>query len=159
MTDAVVEALSGDDDLAGVMDVDRSSFAKPWSREMYEAELRNPGISFIVVLRTPEYPVAGYCSYRRVVDELHINNIAVRAECRGRGLGRHLLTHLLAIGREQGAVRALLEVRRGNAAARHLYESAGFMAIGLRRSYYSDPVEDALVLAKYLRNIESNPDT
>jgi ribosomal-protein-alanine N-acetyltransferase len=149
----LIEALSGEEDLAGVMEVDRSSFAKPWTREMYEAELHNSGISFIVVLRTPEWRVAGYCSYWLVVDEVHINNVAVRAECRGRGFGRCLVEYALREGRNRGAARVLLEVRSGNAAARQLYESLGFATIGVRQAYYSDPAEDALVLARDLQNL------
>jgi len=149
-----MEALSGEEDLAGVMEVDRSSFATPWSREMYDTELQNSGISFIVVLRTPECRVAGYCSYRLVVDEVHINNVAVRAECRSKGFGRCLVEYALREGRNRGATRVLLEVRSGNVAARQLYESLGFTTIGLRRAYYSEPVEDALVLARDLQNLE-----
>ena len=149
-----MEALSGEEDLAGVMEVDRSSFATPWSREMYDTELQNSGISFIVVLRTPECRVAGYCSYRLVVDEVHINNVAVRAECRSKGFGRCLVEYALREGRNRGATRVLLEVRSGNVAARQLYESLGFTTIGLRRAYYREPVEDALVLARDLQNLE-----
>ena len=149
-----MEALSGEEDLAGVMEVDRSSFATPWSREMYDTELQNSGISFIVVLRIPECRVAGYCSYRLVVDEVHINNVAVRTECRSKGFGRCLVEYALREGRNRGATRVLLEVRSGNVAARQLYESLGFTTIGLRRAYYSEPVEDALVLARDLQNLE-----
>ena len=154
MRTPLVEALSGEEDLAGVMEVDRSSFATPWSREMYDAELQNSGISFIVVLRTPECRVAGYCSYRLVVDEVHINNVAVRTECRSKGFGRCLVEYALREGRNRGATRVLLEVRSGNVAARQLYESLGFTTIGLRRAYYREPVEDALVLARDLQNLE-----
>jgi len=154
MRTPLVEALSGEEDLAGVMEVDRSSFATPWSREMYDTELQNSGISFIVVLRTPECRVAGYCSYRLVVDEVHINNVAVRAECRSKGFGRCLVEYALREGRNRGATRVLLEVRSGNVAARQLYESLGFTTIGLRRAYYREPVEDALVLARDLQNLE-----
>lgn len=154
MSAPVVEALSGEEDLAGVMEVDRSSFATPWSREMYDAELRNTGVSSIIVLRIPDCPVAGYCSYWRVVDEVHINNVAVRAEYRGRGFGRLLVEYALRAGRSLGAARVLLEVRKGNTAARQLYESLGFTAIGVRQAYYSEPVDDALVLARDLQNLE-----
>ena len=154
MRTPLVEALSGEEDLAGVMEVDRSSFATPWSRKMYEAELQNTGISFIVVLRIPECRVAGYCSYRLVVDEVHINNVAVRTECRSKGFGRCLVEYALREGRNRGATRVLLEVRSGNVAARQLYESLGFTTIGLRRAYYREPVEDALVLARDLQNLE-----
>jgi ribosomal-protein-alanine N-acetyltransferase len=150
----LVETLSGEEDLAGVMEVDRSSFATPWTRDMYEAELKNAGTSFIAVLRIPECRVAAYCSYWLVVDEVHINNVAVRVEFRRRGFGRTLVEHVLHEGRRRGAARVLLEVRNGNTAARQLYESLEFTAIGVRRGYYSEPVDDALVLARNIQNIE-----
>ena len=159
MTIARIDPLAGDQDLAEVMEIDRSSFATPWTREMYEAELRNASISSIVVLRLPNRPVVGYCSYWLVVDEVHINNVAVRPEYRGQGFGRRLVEHVLLEGREKGALRALLEVRRGNNPARQLYEHLGFVAIGTRRGYYSDPVEDALILARDLQISEENPKT
>jgi ribosomal-protein-alanine N-acetyltransferase len=153
MTVPLVEALDGEDDLAGVMEVDRSSFATPWTREMYDAERQNSSISFIVVLRTPECRVAGYCSFWLVIDEVHINNVAVRPEYRGRGFGRRLIERAIEDGRRRGAIRALLEVRSGNAPARQLYEKLGFAAIGVRHAYYSEPVDDALVLARRLQNL------
>ncbi len=153
MNEPVIEAWDGEDDLAGVMEVDHSSFATPWSREMYEAELQNTDVSFIVVLRTPECRVAGYCSYWVVVDEVHINNVAVRPEFRSRGFGRRLVEFVLSDALNRGATRALLEVRRGNTAARHLYESLEFTTIGVRRAYYSEPVEDALVLGRTLQDL------
>jgi ribosomal-protein-alanine N-acetyltransferase len=121
---------------------------------MYESELQNIGISFIVVLRIPGCRVAGYCSYRLVVDEIHINNVAVRAECRGRGFGRRLVGYVLRDGLNRGAIRALLEVRSANATARRLYENLGFVTIGVREGYYSAPEDDAVVLARNLQNLE-----
>ena len=77
-----VEPLSMPSDLDGVLEVDRLSFPSPWTRAMYEEELRQPETSFIIVLRTGTTPVAGYCTYRLVVDELQISNVAVRPEYR-----------------------------------------------------------------------------
>ncbi|MCX6544440.1 MAG: N-acetyltransferase [Acidobacteria bacterium] len=98
MNEPQVETLTGEQDLVGVMEVDQSSFATPWTRDMYEAELRNAGTSCIAVLRIPECRVAGYCSYWLVVDEVHINNVAVRVEFRRRGFGRTLVEHVLHEG-------------------------------------------------------------
>jgi len=150
VTHSWIEPLDGEDDLAGVMEIDRLSFATPWSRQMYDAELGNPGVSFLAVLRTADCRVAGYCSYWIVLDEVLINNVAVRPEYRGRGLGRRLVEHILRSGATLGLARALLEVRRGNEPARQLYEKLGFTRIGVRRDYYNAPVEDALVLERRL---------
>jgi ribosomal-protein-alanine N-acetyltransferase len=152
-----IEWLDKEADLDGVMNVDRESFAAPWTREMYEQELLHTGQSFIAVLRTPAHPVAGYCSYRLVLDETQINNVAVRADCRGRGYGRALVEFTLAHGRTLGSSVAMLEVRRSNEVARRLYEGLGFLEVAVRSGYYANPAEDALVLVRHVRFLESNP--
>ena len=81
-----------------------------------------------------------------MADELHINNLAVLPEVRRGGIGSALLEHVLRHGADSGAQRATLEVRQSNDAARILYERFGFTVAGVRRGYYSKPVEDALVL-------------
>jgi ribosomal-protein-alanine N-acetyltransferase len=152
-----IERLSGPSDLDGVQDVDRLSFPSPWTRAMYEEELLQPGVAFIIVLRTDSTPVAGYCAYRLVSDELQINNVAVRPEDRGRGFGRALVESALDHGRAAGALTALLEVRRLNLAAQRLYLSLGFVQVGERPRYYSHPEEDALVLTRDVRILERDP--
>ena len=125
---------------------------------MYESELRNTGVSFIAVLRLPGCSVAGYCSFWVVLDEIHINNVAVRPEFRRSRFGRALVDFVVDEATRRGTGRLLLEVRRSNDAARRLYRSMGFAEIGVRSKYYEHPVEDALVLARNLQNLESNPD-
>lgn len=157
MNDYRIEWLEGDSDLAGVLEVDRVSFAAPWTRAMYEQELQNIGQSFIAVLRTAAFPVAGYCSYRLVLDETHVNNVAVRTDLRGRGYGRALVEFVLEHGQERGSRVAILEVRRSNEVARRLYERLGFLQAAVRSRYYANPEEDALVLVRNVRFLESNP--
>ena len=146
MVEWIIERLGGEADLQGVLDVDALSFTRPWTRAMYESEFLNRDTSRMYVLRTPARPVAGYCAAWFILDEVHINNIAVRPELRGRGFGSALLVHVIEQGRAAGAPRATLEVRRSNADARRLYERFGFRVAGVRRDYYTDPTEDALVL-------------
>jgi len=136
------------DDLDAVLDIERASFTNPWTREMYLAELDNRGVSYCFVIRDGRGTVVGFCSFWRVLDELHINNLAVAPDHRGAGAGTALLEHVLAEGRRLGAKRASLEVRRSNDPARRLYERLGFQVAGVRRAYYTNPVEDALVLWK-----------
>ena len=143
---ALVALLAGPDDLDGILAVDHASFLRPWTREMYEAELRNPAVTRIFVIRTDECPVAGYCAARIVASELHINNLAIRPEYRRRRLATILLQEVLSAVQAEGAERATLEVRRSNHAARALYEGLGFRVRGVRRDYYAEPVEDALIL-------------
>lgn len=152
-----IESLSRPSDLDGVLEVDRLSFPSPWTRAMYEEGLRQPETSFVLVLRTAAAPVAGYCSYRLVADELQINNVAVRPECRRLGAGRALVEAALGHGRVAGARTALLEVRASNVAAQRLYASLGFIQVGARPRYYAHPEEDALVLARDVRNLEADP--
>ena len=138
----VTSAAQVDDVLA----IEEASFTNPWTREMYLTELQNLGVSFCFLARHDDGRAVGFCSVWRVVDELHINNLAVLPAYRRMGIGRILLQHVLEHGAGLGARRATLEVRRSNEAARLLYEHFGFAVAGVRPSYYSKPVEDALVL-------------
>lgn len=157
MSDYRIEWLDGEADLDGVMEVDRVSFTAPWTRAMYEQELRNTRQSFIAVLRTSAHAVAGYCAYRLVLDETQINNVAVRAELRGRGYGRALVEFALEHGRTKGSHVAILEVRRSNEIARRLYERLGFLQVAARSCYYANPDEDALVLVRNVQLLGLNP--
>lgn len=142
----VIEPLSGDDDLTGVLDVEEESFTNPWTREMYQWELQNRAVCHIYVVRTPGCRVAGFCAFWLVVDEIHINNVAIRPGLRGQGLGTALLHHVFGEAGRLGARRATLEVRSSNTQARRLYERLGFVEAGVRRRYYTNPVEDAVIL-------------
>jgi len=140
-----IESLSVND-LDAVLEIETQSFTSPWTREMYLAELENVGVSFCKLARDEQGVVVGFCSFWRVVDELHINNLAVLPAYRRRGIGTSLLVSVLREGARLGARRATLEVRRSNEVARRLYEMLGFSTAGVRRAYYTNPVEDALVL-------------
>jgi ribosomal-protein-alanine N-acetyltransferase len=146
MMDVIVERLRSSADLDGILEVERMSFSNPTSREWYEGELGRPEVCFIYVLRVPERWVAGFCAFWRVADQIHINNLAIHPACRRRGLGRRLLAHVLEEADRLGATHATLEVRRSNVGAQRLYESAGFRVTAVRPAYYTQPIEDALVL-------------
>jgi ribosomal-protein-alanine N-acetyltransferase len=103
-------------------------------------------VCHIFVVRSESCRVAGFCAFWLVFDEIHINNLAMRPQFRAQGLGTALLHHVLAEARLLGARRATLEVRASNEGARRLYERLGFYVAGTRRHYYSNPVEDALIL-------------
>ena len=143
----VVEPLAGATDLDAVLDIEETSFYNPTTREWYEAELARPDVCFVYVIRTVDAPVAGFVAFWRVLDEMHINNLAIDPRWRGRGLGRALLRGVMAAAAGLGIRRATLEVRRSNTPALRLYEGEGFAVVGVRPNYYSHPVEDALVLA------------
>jgi ribosomal-protein-alanine N-acetyltransferase len=113
---------------------------------MYMSELENRGVSFCFLAKDERQRVIGFCSFWRVLDELHVNNLAVLPEFRRTGIASALLGRALHEGATFGARRATLEVRRSNDAARQLYERFGFTIAGVRRGYYTNPVEDALIL-------------
>ena len=139
------DRLTSTDDHDGVLALDEMCFNRPWTRADYVRELADPGRCFIFVARFGGGIVA-YCSFWRIFDEAHINNFAVHPNWRRRGIGRALLTYSLTEAAELGAPRATLEVRVSNTPAIALYENGGFGRAGLRRAYYTHPVEDALIL-------------
>jgi ribosomal-protein-alanine N-acetyltransferase len=141
-----IDLLTSPDEIDDVLAIERASFTNPWTRDMYLAELENRGVSFCYLARGPDGRVAGFCSFWRILDELHINNLAVAPGSRRAGVATALLQHVLTEGAKLGARRTTLEVRRSNEIARSLYEQFGFSIAGVRKAYYTHPVEDALVL-------------
>jgi ribosomal-protein-alanine N-acetyltransferase len=141
-----IEPLASPHQIDDVLSIEEASFTNPWTREMYLADLENRGISSCFLAQDDAGRVVGFCSVWRVADEIHINNLAVKPEFRRMGVATALLNHALREGGRFGARRATLEVRRSNDAARQLYERLGFVVAGIRRGYYTKPVEDALVL-------------
>jgi [ribosomal protein S18]-alanine N-acetyltransferase len=141
-----ISPMDRERDLEAVLAIEHESFTNPWTREMYLSEFEHSRVSHFFVVRDDEGAVAGFCSIWLILDELHINNVAIRPGMRGRGWGAALVAHVLREGARLGARRATLEVRRSNEAARRLYQRLGFELVGTRRNYYSSPVEDALIL-------------
>jgi [ribosomal protein S18]-alanine N-acetyltransferase len=148
MAGIVVNRLTGRDELDAVLEIERASFHNPTTREWYESELERPDVCYVFVIRTEEVPVAGFCAFWRVAEQIHINNLAIRPDLRNHGFGRILLQEVLQEAERLGATLATLEVRRSNVAARRLYEGAGFVLAGVRPSYYTHPIEDALILSR-----------
>jgi ribosomal-protein-alanine N-acetyltransferase len=146
-----IERVTTPAGLDGVLEIEEAAFNNPTTREWYERELARPEVCFIYVLRTPEHACAAFCAFWRIADQAHINNLAVRPELRGRGLGLQMLEAVIGEARRLGAESLALEVRRSNVAAQRLYKRAGFRENGVRKSYYTQPVEDALLLIKTLQ--------
>jgi ribosomal-protein-alanine N-acetyltransferase len=142
---AIIEPLVDPEEIEGVIAVENASFSNPWTREMYEAELEH-GARSRFLLAKDQGRVIGFCSYWYVVDELHINNLAVLPAHRGQGVASAILGRLLDEGQRAHVQRILLEVRQSNEPAKRLYERFGFVIGGVRRGYYTHPTEDALVL-------------
>jgi ribosomal-protein-alanine N-acetyltransferase len=139
-------------DLLEVVEIEEQSNLSRWGWTAYYAELQGPNRDLMLIakptrLSIVQYsPVVGYIVARETAGELHINNVAVRAEYRRRGIGAALLNRILDKARRRAAKAAFLEVRSSNQAAQVLYEKCGFSAIARRANYYSDPLEDAIVM-------------
>ncbi len=135
-----------------VYEIEKNSFSIPWTKQSLTQELLENKIA-IYIMAVEDNNILGYAGMWHVVTEGHITNIAVKEECRKRGVGSALLKGLINIAEQKGMIGLTLEVRVGNAAAMKLYSNYGFKVEGYRKEYYSDTKEDAVVMWKYL-NIE-----
>ena len=132
-------------DIPAVLEIDRASFAKPWSEADYRSELsRNVAARYLVAETRGK--VVGFAGIWIILDESHITNIAVSPDWRGQGIGSCLTGELLRYVSNLGAAYATLEVRVSNAAAIGMYKKYGFTAVGKRKQYYEDNREDALLM-------------
>ncbi|MEK6577427.1 MAG: ribosomal protein S18-alanine N-acetyltransferase [Nitrospirota bacterium] len=136
-----------DDDLNKVVEIEEASFNAPWSRRMFLSELSGNPFSRLYTARIPDKDeIVGYICFWLVFEELHLMNLAVHPYWRREGIGEELLRWAVLKGREAGAKTATLEVRSSNDAARGLYEKVGFKPRSIRRNYYSNPKEDAVIM-------------
>jgi ribosomal-protein-alanine N-acetyltransferase len=145
-----IERLDPEANLDPIIEIERASFSTPWTADMFRWELRNSEVSATYVLRDGDGSVAAFCCVWLVLDELHINNVAVRPESRRQGCAARLLEQVMDEALRRGATRATLEVRRSNIGALRLYDRLGFSVSGVRPRYYANPVEDALILWRSL---------
>ena len=132
--------------LDAVMAIEENSFANPWQKRLFEAELRHKHALLLSALSLPGETLAAYLCLWLVTDEVQVQNLAVHPAFRNRGVGRYLLVRGLYEARRRGARLATLEVRPSNLAARRLYASLGFFEVGRRPGYYQAEGEDALLL-------------
>jgi len=133
------------DDLEGVQEVERASFPVPWPSNAFRTELtQNKNARYIVARERDR--IVGYAGLWLMVDEAHITTFAVLPEHRRRRIGERMLQRLFDVADEMGAEWLTLEVRVSNIGAQRLYEKYGFRRAGVRRRYYSDNNEDALIM-------------
>ncbi|GLY12442.1 ribosomal protein S18-alanine N-acetyltransferase [Pseudobacillus badius] len=133
------------EDVDKVHEIEKNSFTMPWTKESFWNELTN---NYFAVYHVAEYEgeIVGYCGMWLVLDESQITNIAILPEYRGRGLGEKLLVAVMNAAKKKGAAVMSLEVRVSNEPAQGLYKKLGFQPGGIRKNYYSDNQEDALVM-------------
>ena len=132
--------------VAQVAVLEKMCFSDPWSENSVASELNNPLSLWLVA--EENQTVCGYIGSQTVLDETDMMNIAVHPECRRRGIAAALIAELVHQLRERGSHILRLEVRESNAPAIALYETMGFTQLGLRKNYYRNPKENALILGK-----------
>lgn len=144
MNDLVIRRMSATD-LDEVMEIESASFTSPWSPASFMHELlQNPRAFYLVAARGGR--VVGYAGMWLIIDEGHITNIAVHPDHRRTGVAKSLIASLAEAGCSQGIKRYTLEVRVSNTPAQTLYRRIGFKPSGIRKGYYLDNHEDALIM-------------
>lgn len=134
-----------------VAEIEKRCFTIPWSKKSFEDELtKNTFAIYVVAVDTENKSLAGYGGMWHVVNEGHITNIAVDPIYRQKGIGKLILNELIKIAYEKQMIGLTLEVRLNNEPAKNLYKELGFKLEGIRKEYYSDTKEDALIMWKYL---------
>jgi ribosomal-protein-alanine N-acetyltransferase len=161
----IIEPLQLERDLEDVVTLEAICFTNPTTREMLRHEVESSDVLHAYVMREASSELArgamvAFCAVWIIFDELHINTLAVHPERRRQGLASLLLTHVLDDAVRRGAEKATLEVRRSNEGALRLYERFGFEVGGVRKEYYRQPVEDALILWRTgLRSLSAGSQT
>ena len=138
-----------EEDLDNIMSLETKNYDFPWTRQIFADCLR---VGYLCHVCELENELAGYCIMSTGASEAHVLNICITNGCRGRGLGKRLLAHMLELAKQRRVGTVFLEVRPSNAAALALYDKMGFNQIGTRLDYYPAKVgrEDAIILAKSL---------
>jgi ribosomal-protein-alanine N-acetyltransferase len=132
-------------DLDQVLEIERASFPTPWTEDIFLNEIRLNQFATYYVIEN-ERKVIGYCGLWLIIDEAQITNIAILPNYRGKKYGQMLFQYVLNQAIVQGAEKLSLEVRVSNDAAKKMYEKFGLAPGGIRKSYYSDNNEDAIVM-------------
>lgn len=133
--------------LESVYIIETECFSHPWSKQSLENELNNDTSLFWVA--TENNDVIGYIGMSVVIDEGYIFNVAVSETHRKKGVGSALINELVTYGKKNNLCFITLEVRESNMNAQSLYSKFGFIKVGERKNYYSEPKENAILLTKY----------
>lgn len=140
--------LMSQEDVPQVTEIDREAFPTLWPPANYQRELKNGLAHYIVAFdEGAGHHIMGFAGLWMLVDEAHITNIAVREKHRRQGIGEALLIGIIELAVELGANLIALEVRASNTEAQKLYARYGFVRVRLRRGYYTDNREDAVLMS------------
>jgi ribosomal-protein-alanine N-acetyltransferase len=132
-----------------VVQIEQGSFPTPWSKEAYYKEIKENSFAYYYVYLVEEQ-VVGYAGMWIIIDEAHITNIAVHPKFRGQKIAQALLINLMQRAIGLGAEQITLEVRPSNKVAQRVYGKLGFCPVGIRKGYYTDNKEDAIIMWKNL---------
>lgn len=138
------------DHIKDIIEIEKKSFAIPWSEGNLRKELDNKMGIYFVILNNDTNEVAGYGGMWHVINEGHITNVAIKEDFRGMGLGSKMIDKLIEVAIEKEMIGITLEVRVSNIVAQCLYKKSGFILEGIRREYYDDNREDAIIMWKHL---------
>ena len=133
-------------DVSQVHAIEADTFATPWSRQSFLDEMERNACARYLVAEDERGDILAYGGAWIIFDEGHVTNVAVARPHRGKGIGKALMLALMQYAANLGTAYLTLEVRRSNAVARKLYEDLGFAELGVRKHYYEDNGEDALLL-------------
>jgi len=139
------------DDVNAVYIVEENCFIDPWSKESIKKELKNNLARYLVAQLDDK--IVGYVGVWFVVDEGHITNVAVHSDYRGKKIGDKLVKEMVELCKENNIVAMTLEVRASNTVAQNLYRKYGFKMGGIRKEYYSDNKEDAIIMWNQLKEV------
>lgn len=137
--------LLGREAIDAMHEIELASFAIPWTHHALYQDVCENACATYHGLYDGEILV-GYCGLWVILDEAHVTNIAIRPDYRGQGLGKELLSQVIAWAKQRGVCTISLEVRISNVPALRLYEGLGFVRMGVRKKYYSDNGEDAYLM-------------
>ena len=132
-------------DVPAVHRLEEAIFSMPWSEKDFVYEMtENKVARYLVIEEAGE--IIAFAGAHIILDQAHVTNIAVRQDCRGRGLGRMITYALMQYASNLGAEYLTLEVRQSNVKAQNLYKSLGFVKVNVRKRYYEDTGEDAWLM-------------
>lgn len=136
-------------DLPEAVEIERTTIYSPWSGEMFQKEIeaRNPGLKTFRLKNR----LVGYFCFWKVLNEAHLLNLALHVDFRGKGLGRFMMRNLEQTCKEMEISKILLEVAETNYVAIKLYKNCGFVKVGIRKRFYQETGDDAILMEKRLQ--------